>query len=105
MGLSGFSGSAAAMIQSLRNNKKQLTKRDSYFDKNIEHSEGVYGKFVDNKRMSPKEFKAFQEKLRIEELSRQRKLYIIFGIFMFFITAIVFYLMFFIKTAPIMTID
>ncbi len=91
MGISGFSGSAAAMIQSLRNNKKQLAQRDSYFDKNKKRSKGSYGEFVDHKKMSPYEFKLFQKKLKANELSRQRRVITIFGLIMVVIIGTILY--------------
>ena len=51
----GFGGSALAMIQTLKNNVKQLASRNKYFDKKTD-SQSVYGKFIDHKKMSPKEF-------------------------------------------------
>jgi len=65
----GFGGSAAAMIQSLRNNKKQLATRERYFDKNKKQSNASYGEFVDHKKMSPYEFKSFQKQIRADERS------------------------------------
>ena len=43
----GFGGSALAMAQTLRNNAKQLVKRDKYFEKDITPSNSSYGKIID----------------------------------------------------------
>lgn len=91
----GFGGSAAAMIQSLKNNRNQLRKRDKYFDKDANPMGSSYGKLEDHKKMTPYEFKAFQKKLQQNDAKRMRKLLLVFGSLMLFITAVALYLLFF----------
>lgn len=91
----GFGGSAAAMIQSIRNNAKQLAKRDKYFEKDVTSSNGNYGKIIDHKKMSPEQFEAFKLKLRQNELRRQKNLAIVFGSIMLVIIAVLIYFLFY----------
>jgi len=74
-------GSAAAMIQSIRNNKKQLIKREGYFDKKTQ-SYSSYGKLVDHKKMSPAQFSAFKQKSREDAKRLHRKQLVILGVVM-----------------------
>jgi len=53
----GFGGSALAMAQTLRNNAKQLVKRDKYFEKDITPSNSSYGKIIDIKKCRPSSLK------------------------------------------------
>ncbi|UAB80323.1 hypothetical protein INR76_09355 [Marixanthomonas sp. SCSIO 43207] len=75
----GFGGSALAMIQTLKNNAKQLASRNKYFDKKTD-SQSVYGKFIDHKKMSPKEFEEFKKKLKTEASLQHKKVVITYGI-------------------------
>ncbi len=91
----GFGGSALAMAQTLKNNAKQLAKRDKYFEKGVTPSIGNYGKIIDHKKMSPEQFEAFKLKLRQNELRRQKNLAIIFGSIMLVIIAVLIYFLFY----------
>jgi Na+/phosphate symporter len=91
----GFGGSAAAMIQSLRNNKKQLRKREKYFEKDANPISHSYGKLEDHKKMTLYEFKAFQKKLQQEESRRMTRLILAFTSIMIIILVSVIYLLYF----------
>ncbi len=91
----GFGGSAAAMVQSIRNNAKQLAKRDKYFEKDVASPNGNYGKIVDYKKMSPAQFEAFKQKLKENELRRQKNLAFVFGSVMLVIVGVLIYFLFF----------
>lgn len=95
----GFGGSALAMMQTLKNNAKQLAKRKRYFDKN-KASYSSYGKFVDHKKMSPKEFITFQEKLKANNRQNRRRLLFVFSAVMLLILAVIIYFLFFFEIAP-----
>ncbi len=88
-------GVVQAMIASIKNNKKQLSKRDNYFEKGVDANHGAYGKLEDHKKMSSYEFKVFQKKLKEDELRRQRKVFTIFGSIMLVIVSVVIYFLFF----------
>ena len=91
----GFGGSALAMAQTLRNNAKQLVKRDKYFEKNTTPFNSNYGKIIDYKKMSPEQFEIFKYKLRQKELQRQKRLAHIFGGVMAVIVGGLIYFLFF----------
>jgi hypothetical protein len=91
----GFGGSAAAMIQSLRSNAKQLAKRKNYFEKNPASKYGTSTKIVDYKKMSPAQFAAFKQKLKENELRRQKRLAFIFGSAMLVIVSVIIYFLFY----------
>jgi uridine kinase len=88
-------GVVQAMIASIKNNKKQLYKRDNYFKKGQDPNFGAYGKLEDHKKMSSYEFKIFQKKLRENEAQRQRKVYFTFGSVMLVIISVLCYFLFF----------
>lgn len=73
----GFGGSAAAMIQVLRNNSKQLAQRDKYFDKKVNHGNGSFGRFVDHKKMTAEELQAFKLQLAKKRKNKTIKTYVI----------------------------
>ncbi len=54
-------GSAAAMIQSIRYNAKQLTNRKKYFEKDAASRYRASMKVVDYKKMTPQQFEAFKQ--------------------------------------------
>lgn len=91
----GFGGSAAAMVQSIRSNAKQLSKRKKYFEKEVSAISESSTKIVDYKKMSPEKFMAFKQKLKENESRRQKKLAIVFGSLMFVIIAVLIYFLFF----------
>lgn len=91
----GFGGSASAMAQTLKNNAKQLAKRDKYFEKDVASSIGDYGKIVDYKKLSPEKFEAFKQNLKKSELRRQKHLAIAFGSVMLIIIGILIYFLFY----------
>ncbi|AFL81899.1 hypothetical protein Aeqsu_2441 [Aequorivita sublithincola DSM 14238] len=91
----GFGGSAAAMIQSIRNNAKQLANRKNYFEKDVSSKYGTSTKVVDYKKMSPAQFVAFKQKLKENELRRQKNLVFVFGSIMLVILAIIIYFLFY----------
>lgn len=91
----GFGGSAAAMVQSIRNNAKQLAKRKNYFEKDFASKFGTSTKIIDYKKMSPAQFEAFKQKLKENELRRQKKLAIVFGSVMLVIIWVLIYFLFF----------
>lgn len=90
----GFGGSAVAMIQSIRSNKNQLSKREGYFDKKNQ-STSAYGDFKDHKKMSPAQFAAFQKKTREEAKRLQRKQYVILSITMSLLISGILYILFY----------
>ncbi|MAP81378.1 MAG: hypothetical protein CL526_09850 [Aequorivita sp.] len=91
----GFGGSAAAMVQSIRNNAKQLAKRNNYFEKDVDSKYGTSTKIVDYKKMSPAQFEAFKQKLKENELRRQKNLAIVFGSVMLIIVGVIIYFLFY----------
>ena len=91
----GFGGSAAAMVQSIRNNAKQLAKRNNYFEKDVASKYGTSTKIIDYKKMSPAQFEAFKQKLKEDELRRQKNLAIVFGSVMLVIIGVLIYFLFF----------
>jgi len=91
----GFGGSALAMAQTLRNNAKQLAKRDRYIEKDVASSLGNYGKIEDYKKMSPTQFREFKLKLRRNELRRQKNLAIVFGSLMLITISTLIYFLFY----------
>ncbi|MEH6765076.1 hypothetical protein [Aequorivita antarctica] len=91
----GFGGSAAAMIQSIRYNAKQLAKRNNYFEKDVASKYGTSTKIVDYKKMSPAQFVAFKQKLKQNEVSRQKRLTIVFGGVMVVILGVLIYFLFY----------
>jgi hypothetical protein len=91
----GFGGSAAAMIQSIRNNAKQLAKRNNYFEKDVASKYGTSTKIVDYKKMSPAQFEAFKQKLKENELRRQKHLAVVFGSIMLVIICALIYFLFY----------
>lgn len=91
----GFGGSAAAMVQSIRNNAKQLTKQNRYFEKDVASKYEASTKIIDYKKMSPAQFEAFKQRLKENELHRQKRLAIIFGSVMLIIIGGLVYLLFF----------
>tara|TARA_R110002050_G_scaffold38162_3_gene94548 strand:- start:988 stop:1269 length:282 start_codon:yes stop_codon:yes gene_type:complete len=91
----GFGGSAAAMIQTIRNNANQLAKRKKYFDKDVASNYGTSTKLVDHKKMSPAQFVAFKQKLKENEKRRQKNLAFVFGSLMLVIISIIIYFLFY----------
>ena len=91
----GFGGSAAAMLQSIRNNAKLLAKRNNYFEKGVAKKYGTSTKIIDYKKLSPAQFKAFKHKLKESEIRRQKTLAMIFGSVMLVIISGFVYLLFF----------
>lgn len=91
----GFGGSALAMMQTLRNNAKQLAKRERYFDKKVDSLDNGYEKIVDHKKMSPEQFEVFKQKLKQNEISRQKHLAIVFGSIMLVIIGVLIYFLFY----------
>ena len=91
----GFGGSALAMMQTLRNNAKQLAKRERYFDKKVDSLDNGYGKIVDHKKMSPEQFEVFKQKLKQNEIRRQKHLAIVFGSIMLVIIGVLIYFLFY----------
>jgi uncharacterized protein with NAD-binding domain and iron-sulfur cluster len=91
----GFGGSALAMMQTLRNNAKQLAKRNNYFEKGVPSKYGNAGKIVDYRKMTPEQFQAFKRKLKENELRRQKHLVIVFGGVMLVVVGVICYFLFF----------
>lgn len=89
----GFGSSG--MIQSIRNNAKQLVKRKSYFEKDIDSKSSNSKKIVDHKKMSPAQFVAFKQQLKENELRRQKRLIVIFGGVMTIILSAIIYFLFY----------
>ncbi|HBY66992.1 MAG: hypothetical protein CMC07_04585 [Flavobacteriaceae bacterium] len=94
----GFGGSALAMMQTLKNNAKQLAKRKRYFDKN-KASYSTYGKFVDHKKMSPEQFATFQKQLKENNANNRRRLLLVFSAVMLLILAVIIYFLYFFEIA------
>ncbi len=90
----GFGGSVHSMITSLKNNKRS---RKTIFEKDIIENNGAYNKFIDTKKMSPLEFKKFQDKLKEERKSSRRRFFIIFSISMVLVLAVLIYFLFYFK--------
>ncbi|QAA83049.1 hypothetical protein EI546_15585 [Aequorivita sp. H23M31] len=91
----GFGGSAAAMILTLRNNAKQLAKRNNYFEKDIPSKYPNSAKIIDYKKMSPQQFDTFKQNLKKEERRRLIIVTIVFGTTMIFFVGIVVYFLFY----------
>ncbi|WP_347374645.1 hypothetical protein [Aequorivita sp. Q41] len=85
-------GHVFAMIASLKNNKRN---RKSLFEKNVNKYNGGYGKIIDYKKFSPAQFAAFKQKLKENELRRQKRLAIVFGSVMLLIIGVLIYFLFF----------
>lgn len=90
----GFGGSAAAMVQSICNNAKQLAKRNKYFEKKVVSKHGTSTKIIDYKKMSSAQFDIFKQKLKEKEMQRQKRLMIVFGSVMLVIISVLIYLVF-----------
>jgi len=90
----GFGGSVHAMITSLKNNKR---KRTTLFEKEIIENNGAYGKFNDTKKMSPLEFRKFQDKLKEERKRSRRKFLIVYASVMTVVVALILYFLFYFK--------
>ncbi len=91
----GFGGSALAMAQTLKNNAKQIAKRDNYFKRDVASNYKKSPKIVDYKNMSPAQFSAFQQRLKENEIRRQKNLGIVFGSVMLLIIGVLIYFLFF----------
>lgn len=87
-----FGGSVHAMIVSLKNNKR---KRTTIFEKDIIENNSAYSKFTDTKKMSPLEFKRFQEKLLKERKQSRKRFLIVFGCTMVLILSVLAYFLFY----------
>lgn len=87
-----FGGSVAAMIQSLKANKRTRT---TMFEKDFEKQQTIYGKFQDHKKMSSQAFELYRKRLQLEEQNSQRKFYITFGIVMLVFLSVGIYFLFF----------
>ncbi|WP_026449699.1 hypothetical protein [Aequorivita capsosiphonis] len=90
--MSGGAGHIFSMIASLKNNKRN---RKNLFDKNVHEQNEAYGKITDYKKMSPAQFEAFKQKLKENELRRQKNLTIVFGGIMIVIIGVLIYFLFF----------
>jgi len=88
----GYSGSGAQMVKF---NKKQLSKRERYFDKKVRNDK-VYTKFVDYKKMSPATFASFKQRKREDAVRLHRKQWTTLIIIMGFIVSGIIYLLFFV---------
>jgi hypothetical protein len=89
-------GSILSAISSLKNNRSQVNKHqrgNTELDGN--GLKKVYSEFTDHKKMSPTEFLEFQKKLQLENKTRQRKEYLIFGSVMILVIVALAYLLFF----------
>lgn len=91
----GFGGSAAAMIESIRNNARQLSKRNNYFERGVYEKYETSTKIIDYKKMPPDEFEVFKKRLRDKEVRRLKRLGIVFGSLMVIITAVLVFFLFF----------
>lgn len=83
------------MVQSIRYNANQLTKRKKYFKSKVDSVQSIPSKFVDYKKMSAAEFDDFKEGLKTKELQRQKRLAISFGSIMIIIVGVLIYFLFF----------
>lgn len=72
----GFGGSVAAMLTSLKNNKRD---RKTAFDKETGKMRSTYGKFVDHKKLSAEDFAAF--KLKMVKQKRRSRIVLLVQIF------------------------
>jgi hypothetical protein len=78
------------MIQTLKNNRRD---HKTLFDKDVDIHYPKYGKIVDYKKMSPAQFEAFKQKLKENELRRQKHLAVVFGsILLVIICALIYFL-------------
>ncbi|MAY23578.1 MAG: hypothetical protein CMC74_12420 [Flavobacteriaceae bacterium] len=94
----GFGGSVAAMIASLKNNKRDRTTLYDKDKKGKNASGSSYGAFVDHKKMSPEEFKAFQQKLKEKKKAETKRQLILFGVIVLVVVAFVSYFLYFFPT-------
>ncbi len=90
----GFGGSVHSMITSLKNNKRS---RKTIFEKDIIENNGAYSKFTDSKKMSPIEFKIFQEKLKENRRNSRRRFLIVFTVSLTLVLAVLIYFLFYFK--------
>tara|TARA_R110000850_G_scaffold16697_1_gene51687 strand:+ start:28152 stop:28439 length:288 start_codon:yes stop_codon:yes gene_type:complete len=79
-------------LVSLKSNKR---KRTSIFEKDVIENNGAYSKFTDTKKMSPLEFKRFQEKLLDERKQSRKRFLIVFGCATVLVLAILAYFLFY----------
>jgi len=86
-----FGGSVAAMILSLKSNKRT---RISMFEKDVDKYQKMYGQFTDHKKMSPQAFALFKKRLKLQEQARKHRLYLIFASVMFVVVGIGIYYLF-----------
>ncbi len=61
-----FGGSVAAMLSSLRHNKRERVSRFDKEQRKKEEIQGMYGKLEDHTRMDPYAFGQFKKKLERE---------------------------------------
>ena len=81
-------------LVSLKNNKRNRTP---LFEKDIIENKGAYGKFTDSKKMSPLEFKKFQEKLKENRRNSRRRFLIFFTVSITLVIAVLIYFLFYFK--------
>ncbi|MEX0995614.1 MAG: hypothetical protein WDZ45_01035 [Flavobacteriaceae bacterium] len=94
----GFGGSVHAMIVSLKNNKRSRT---TLFEKDINKNNGAYTKFTDTKKMSPTEFRRFQEKLKEDRKRSKQKFLLVFIPIVSLLIGLIVYLLFYFKLTEI----
>lgn len=87
-------GVVQSMIITLKNNKRART---TLFEKEVIENNGAYGKFTNTKKMSPLEFKKFQDKLKEERKKSRRKFLFVFSSVMTVVLALVVYFLFFFR--------
>jgi len=81
-------------LVSLKHNKRNRTP---IFEKEIIENNGAYGKFTDTKKMSPLEFKKFQNKLKEERKRSRRKFLIVYTSVMTLVLGLIIYFLFYFK--------
>lgn len=84
----GF-GPGAEMTKSVKSNLAQKGKRKTYFERQLEKSEGK--KELSFKKLSPEEFAVFKQELKIKTRKRNIKIYLISGVIMSFIIGMMIY--------------
>lgn len=85
-------------LVSLKHNKRNRTP---FFEKDIIENNGAYKKFTDTKKMSPTEFKRFQEKLKEDRKRGKQKFLLVFIPIVSLLIGLIVYLLFYFSLSEI----
>lgn len=81
-------------LVSLKHNKRN---RKTLFEKDIIEDNGAYTKFSDTKKLSPLEFKKFQDTLKEERRKSNRRFLILYLVCILVVLATLIYFLFYFK--------